>query len=183
MSNPLAPLADIARTQVGHHEDGDSNTGSQIAAYQAATVLGTPTHGNGWPWCCAFVDWCILHFIQEHRGILSCEDRRPQTASVEQFVDWAAKTGQLVIPHHKVPDPYTLQAGDIVAWHFPTGHHIGIVTGPQFLDSSKTLRFPTIEGNTSGTETGDQRNGGTVAEKVRGFASVMCFIRLAVKPA
>ena len=177
--NPLQSIADIAISQIGRHEDGSSNAGSQIAAYQAATVLGVPASGAGYPWCCAFVDWVIAEFISKNPGVLSCEDARPRTASVEEFVAWAMKTGQLVFGGWKVPSQHALQAGDIVVFHFPSGNHIGIVTGPG------TVTFPTVEGNTSSSAAGSQRNGGEVAAKggdtARNFKKVSCFIRLAVK--
>jgi hypothetical protein len=173
MINPLSALADIAATQIGHHEDGSSNTGSEIAAYQAATDLGIPKPGHGWPWCCAFVDWCIQQFIKANPGVLSCEGNRPKTASVTGFLEWATESGQLVLKGDAVP-----QRGDIVLMRFKTGWHIGIVTAPL----SGPCNCATIEGNTAGTEQGDQRNGGEVAAKKRGnWGEIRAYVRLSVK--
>ncbi len=184
MINPLADLAEIAESQIGHHEDGDSNTGSQIVAYQKATKLGAPASvRDGYPWCCAFVVWCIEQFLKTHPGVLSFPPSlRPTMASVAEFVSWAKETNQYIFYKKDVPQPVELQAGDIVAFQFPTGHHIGIVTGRTF-SGPQQLGFPTVEGNTSGPRNADgsQRDGGEVAAKMRGFLNVVAFIRLSVE--
>ena len=49
-------LAAIAESQIGTQEDEKhQNAGSAILKYQQATSLA----GQGWPWCAAFVDWCV----------------------------------------------------------------------------------------------------------------------------
>jgi hypothetical protein len=164
--NLLEPLASIAASQIGIHEEGSSNAGSDILKYQQATELA----GQGWPWCCAFVDWCIREFLNENPALASITlETRPKTASVFEFRDWAESTGQLVFSPSQV-GTYNLQAGDIVVFSFS---HIGIVAGP-----AQGSQFPTIEGNTN---VAGSRDGGEVAAKTRNFSSVDSFIRLAVR--
>ncbi len=52
-------LVEIARHEIGTEEDEKhQNSGSSIQKYQASTSLG----GQGWPWCAAFVDWCVQQY-------------------------------------------------------------------------------------------------------------------------
>ncbi len=61
------------------------------------------------------------------------------------------------------------RAGDIVTFDFP---HIALVRGPV-----RNGLLPTIEGNTSPTDSGSQANGGTVAAKQRPVSSVRVIAR------
>src|SRR5258708_2684846 len=52
-------LVKIARDEIGTEEDAKhQNKASWIQKSKAATSLG----GKGWPWCAAFVDWCVQQF-------------------------------------------------------------------------------------------------------------------------
>lgn len=172
---PLFHLADIAETQIGRHEVGSTNRGPEIAPYQAATTLGVPGPGDGYPWCAAFVDWCIKEAIAKNPGLFACEKSRPNTASVEEFVQWARESGQLVFsPANKNFSP---RRNDIVAFLFPSGgHHIGIVAGPKRYDPDDGFFIPTVEGNTNAS---GSRDGGSVQKKRRELpGAVWRFIRL-----
>ena len=49
-------LIGIAEQEVGVREQPPgSNTGPRVRAFQAVTELG----GTGWPWCAAFIEWCL----------------------------------------------------------------------------------------------------------------------------
>ena len=174
-TNPLALLSDIAHTQLGVHEIGDSNSGPQVIEYQRATS----EPGTGWPWCAAFVCWCVRELAKMRPGLLSCDVHHclPTQASVEELIDWAKQTGQWVFtPDEHVALP---QAGDIICMEFTTGRHVGIVSGPPI----SAALFPTIEGNTSGPihANSDERNGCEVAAKTRTSLSVTHFIRLTLE--
>ena len=184
-TNPLAVLADIAHTQVGVHEEGE-NTGPQVIAYQRATS----EPGTGWPWCAAFVCWCVAQLARMRPGLLSCEARKwmPTQAGVRLLMDWAEDSGQLIQPvvdrgtarrmvGPSYPRGLQPQAGDIACMQFSEGRHIGIVSGPMQGDL-----VPTIEGNTSGPYhfKTDERNGGEVAAKLRPLGCITHFIRLSV---
>jgi len=173
-TNPLAILADIAHTQLGVHETGDSNSGPQVKLYQSATS----EPGTGWPWCAAFVCWCVAKLAETRPGLLSCEVHSclPKEASVEGLIAWALSTGQLIFTPNSAT--YSPQAGDIVCMKFPTGRHCGIATGTYHGNC-----IPTIEGNTSGPyrAKADERNGGEVAAKLRNSPTVTQFIRLTIQ--
>jgi len=185
-ANPLSVLADIAHTQVGVHEVGD-NSGPEVTAYQRATT----EPGTGWPWCAAFVCWCVAQLAKLRPGLLSCDAhwQLPKDASVAEFIEWAQATGQLVRRTYDpgtarvmvgldFPQGFQPQAGDILCMKFSTGQHCGIVSGPM-----QGALVPTIEGNTSGPYRAnvDERNGGEVAEKMRPLGCVTHFIRLTVE--
>lgn len=172
--NPLTVLADIAHTQLGVHESGGENRGPQVQLYQSATS----EPGTGWPWCAAFVCWCVRELAGMRPGLLSCEVHQclPKEASVEGLIDWALRTGQLVFTPNSAT--YQPQAGDIVCMKFPTGRHCGICNS-----ASAPNLVATIEGNTSGPyhANTDERNGGEVAAKTRPVSVVTSFIRLTIQ--
>ncbi len=189
-ANPLAVLGDIAHTQIGVHETSE-NTGPQVQLYQRAT----DEPGTGWPWCAAFVCWCVRDLARLRPGLLSCEAHNclPREASVEGFYEWAVRTRQWVVPSYDPgtarPVIYPLydegfrpQAGDIVLMRFPSGRHCGIVNATPY-PSISGLSVPTIEGNTSGPyhATVDERNGGEVAAKTRPISCITHFIRLTLQ--
>ena len=176
--NPLVRLVEIARTQIGVHEIGNSNSGPRVREYQGATDCG----GTGWPWCAAFICWLIWQMIRTQPGVLSCEKRRPKAASVVGLLEWATETCQLVF--QPMNRNYEVQAGDIAIFEWKTGHHVALVTGPAVeMHPAEGRMFSTIEGNTAGpVKSGkDERNGGEVAPKRRGFAGCIAIIRLALK--
>src|ERR1700719_346043 len=59
-------IAHIAESQIGTQEDAaHTNRGSAILKYQQATNLG----GQGWPWCAAFVDWCVKETLNVYEAL------------------------------------------------------------------------------------------------------------------
>ena len=126
--------------------------------YQESTNLD----GQGWPWCAAFVDWCIEQYLKEAPNTAL---KRPQTASAYGLLDWGRSNGCRVF----TPNDKLLQAepGDIVVYTFS---HCGIVS-----KSPDGGFFRAIEGNTNAD---GGRDGYEVAERLRGSGFVMSFIRL-----
>jgi len=114
---------------------------------------------DGQPWCAQFV-WYVL--TQAGCGALI-----PKTASTVVMRDWYMKRGQW---HTSGPQP-----GDLVFFKFSGNsnpvNHVGLV---EAVEPGGTLI--TIEGNTSGSAAGDQRNGGMVARKRRA-SNVVGFAR------
>lgn len=111
------------------------------------TKYGEFTKANGLPWCGSFVNWC---FHQAGLKLPSMVSTAAGAARLKDVGRW-----------HIEP-----QVGDLAFFDFPHDgvdriSHIGIVVAVR--DKSVL----TIEGNTSGT--GDQRNGGEVMLKERGF--------------
>lgn len=148
-------LVDIASAEIGTQEDAKhTNTGSSIAKYQADTALG----GTGWPWCAAFVSWCVDKYFKKE-GI---DIPPPRTASTFHLILWGEQNGLEVFDADTQPP----EPGDIVVYTFS---HCGIVS--QVVDSS----IHVIEGNTN---TDGSRDGYEVAERSRTYAYVRKFIRI-----
>lgn len=99
------------------------------------------------PWCAMFVSW-----VADQAG---ATDIIPIFAYTPSGADWFKKRKQW----------YTKgKPGDIVFFKFSGNriHHVGIVEKVNANGS-----YTVIEGNTSGTAGGSQRNGGVVARKIR----------------
>lgn len=158
-------LIAIADHEAGTREEG-TNSGKKVREYQAATTLG----GTGWPWCAAFVCWCIWMWGKDpdvlralKMDALAFSQWRPRTASAFGFIAWAKEKDLLTFddgPEH------TLHAGDIMVFDMS---HIGLVATD--LDNM----ISTIEGNT-GSMGG--REGDGVWRKTRQRSLARRFIRL-----
>ncbi|MFZ0615429.1 MAG: CHAP domain-containing protein [Chthoniobacterales bacterium] len=161
----IAKLAKIAESQVGVRESG-TNSGGSIRKYQEATSLDP----GAWPWCAAFVDWCIAEWLKDDEVIAwlglkvrTPEAWRPKTALAYGFLGWAKdrpNTTEVLMPSAKA------QAGDIVMYTFS---HVGIVLS----DNGKTLQ--TVEGNTNGE---GSREGDGVYFKTRAKSLVRRYVRI-----
>jgi len=158
-------LISTARNEVGTVESS-RNTGKRIREYQAATNLG----GTSWPWCAAFVCWCIREWGKDAEVLKALgkspaqfEKWRPKTAAAFGFEDWARKNGLLILTDSQQNQ---LRTGDLIVFDMS---HIGIV-----VNDSGTKVF-TVEGNT-GPSGG--REGDGVWEKVRNRPEARSFIRL-----
>lgn len=129
------------------------------------TKYGAWAHINGHPWCGAFVNW-VFHHARVTIG---------KTLYTPAGAEWFKKQGRW----HETGDPI---AGDVVYFDFPHDgvdriSHVGIVVG---LSGNDVV---TIEGNTSGANTGSQRNGDRVALKVRKRSDIVGWGRPKYKPA
>lgn len=160
-SGLLGELAEIAATQIGTQEDAKhTNRGAAILKYQQATNLG----GQGWPWCAAFVDWCLQEFLARHISYAEHGLKRSQTAAAFGLIEWAKDQKlELFNGVYQAPQP-----GDIVVYKFS---HCGIVADVNPQDRY----FHAIEGNTNDA---GSRDGYTVARKRRDYGQVRQFIRL-----
>lgn len=150
-------LVAIARGEIGVKEEGGNNRGKKIQEYQSATWLD----GTGWPWCAAFVDWCIKTWKEQNPDLPAFQ--RPLTAGAFDLERWARKTGLIIKDSGDAPE-----AGDIVIYDFGGHGHCGI------LDYSLTKgQFLTVEANTNkdGSHDGDG-----VWSKMRTTQFVKCFL-------
>ena len=147
-----ADVLKIAKGEIGYVEGGgpDGHSGN-VTKYWAE--LDPPFQKLSW--CACFVSWVFKHagmplpFIDHKWGYAGCRN---------------------LVTYAKKPNPYftwvegRYQAGDIIIFDWMgdgTGDHTGIVVSD---DGRKII---TIEGNTSGTDAGSQRNGGGVYQRVR----------------
>lgn len=134
----LHKLIAIASAEVGVREEGGNNRGSRIREYQSATELAP----GAWPWCAAYVDWCLREWLEIPQVVIwlnlqrrSPEEWRPKTALAYGLKSWALQrpnTTKVYNERHKA------QLGDIVTFDFS---HVGFVvedTGSEIV---------TLEGN------------------------------------
>lgn len=160
--NLATAIVAAATKEIGTAEVNGSNCGPRVDIYKAATNL--PPH-ESWPWCAAFVCWCVQQALlatgkQETYGF-----HRPQTASAWNFENWSLAQDNTT--QTKRSPGSDIQAGDIVIFTFS---HIGIATGKPDKDGM----VPTIEGNTDG---GGSREGGIVMNKFRRLSQIKTRIR------
>jgi len=162
----LKRFVDIAQAEVGVREVGGNNCGDRIREYQSATWLAP----GAWPWCAAFVAWCLREWLQEE-GVAdalklhSLSAWRCRDASAFGWEKWA-KANKLKV----LTETEKAKAGDLVIFDFS---HIGIVAEDQHGDFIKT-----IEGNTNGKGERDSVSGDGVWNKIRQQALTKCYIRL-----
>jgi hypothetical protein len=160
MSKLAEKLIKVARSQVGVREVGDTNCGPIVDVYKAATWLDPKL---GWPWCAAFVCWCVKEAMKE--GVYTFT--RPRTASAFGFIDWSlAQDNSTQTKRWPMAD---IKAGDIVVFDFS---HIGIA-----ISDAKSGKFLSCEGNTNQA---GSREGSGVFEKLRDITRVRARIRFTV---
>jgi CHAP domain len=157
-------LADIAAKYLGTAEiPKGSNCGPVVNEFKAATTLDPK--GN-WPWCAAFVSYCVQKLIPATDG--ESIDKPPLLAAAYSFESWGKKNNALVFKPSQIP-PYKIEPGDIAIYNFS---HVGIVS------KGGTKTFEAIEGN---TDSAGGREGYEVARKTRSTSLVKCFVRIARK--
>lgn len=151
-------IAQIAAKEVGVKEVGGNNKGPRIREYQSATWLPP----GPWPWCAAFVDYCLMEWLKSSlvRDWLKLTDAqadafRPKTAGAWDLANWARQNNRRV--SILTEDAKALH-GDIIIFDFS---HVGIVEA----DNGKA--FATIEGNTNVAGARDSESGDGVWRKTR----------------
>jgi hypothetical protein len=175
MKELLERLAKIAMNEVGVLETGGNNQGPRIKEYQKATLL----YPGEWPWCAAFVCWCIREWLLKVPGTqdaVGIEDNdtamwRPMTARAFSFIEWAQKRGLYVTDEKELA-----QTGDIAVFDFS---HVGIVVADQ---KAGEKFIQTVEGNTNGKGERDSLSGDGVWKKKRDARLVRAYIRIIPKP-
>ncbi len=162
----LADLLAIAEGEIGTCDvPPGSGRGPRVEVYQAVCSLAS-TEATGWPWCAAFVCWCLKTFLSRHPGVLaqSIEADPPREASVYGLEAWARRKN---LPFSDDRDnPLVPLPGDLVFYRFS---HVELVHRV-FPD-----HFEAIGGNTNDA---GSRNGGHVAIRQRSFQVARCFARL-----
>lgn len=165
-----AQLAAIAISQVGTLEQGGNNRGAKVREYQAATWLKPAD----WPWCAAFVCWCVREWLAT--GALSdsldtparVAAWRPKTPRAFGFEEWAKERGLPVLGERAA-----VKAGDIVVFDMS---HVGIAVAAAPAESKF---IETVEGNTGVVGLRDSAAGDGVFRKKRPRGMVRSIVRLA----
>lgn len=156
-------IVEIAKREVGIEEVNGTNRGPRVDEYKAATNL--PPH-ESWPWCAAFVDWCVKQAMALAGGNYTFQ--RPTTAGAWDMENWSLAQDESTWT--RKPTHGDIQAGDIVIYTFS---HVGIATGSPDGDGY----IHTIEGN---TDAAGSREGGGVFAKRRHVSKVRSRIRFRV---
>ena len=143
----LEAIIEIAKAEVGTIEGPKDNE----------TKYGKWTGMNFQPWCQSFVSWCAFTSGLDAK-------KYPKSASTVAASDWFKKNNRWADARNDDPTP-----GDWIYFDFPEDgvnriSHVGIC-----IKNNGNGTIQVIEGNTSGTSKGDQRNGGMCVEKTRAY--------------
>ena len=141
----LEAIIEIAKAEIGTIEGPKDNE----------TKYGKWTGANFLPWCQSFVSWCAFT-----SGVKDF----PKTAATVAASDWFKKKERWADARNDDPTP-----GDWIYFDFPDDgvnriSHVGLC-----IKNNGDGTIQVIEGNTSGTAKGDQRNGGMCVEKTRAY--------------
>ena len=140
-------IIEVAKKEVGTIEGPKDNE----------TKYGKWSGANFAPWCQSFVSWCAFTSGLDPK-------KYPKTASTVAAADWFKKNNRWADARNDDPTP-----GDWIYFDFPDDgvnriSHVGLC-----IKNNGDGTIQVIEGNTSGTAKGDQRNGGMCVEKTRAY--------------
>jgi hypothetical protein len=140
-------IIEIAKKELGTIEGPKDNE----------TKYGAWMKVNFQPWCQSFVSWCAFTSGLDVK-------QYPKSASTVAASDWFKKNNRWSDARNDDPTP-----GDWIYFDFPDDgvnriSHVGIC-----IKNNGDGTIQVIEGNTSGTGKGDQRNGGMCVEKTRAY--------------
>jgi peptidoglycan hydrolase-like protein with peptidoglycan-binding domain len=143
----VARIIEVAKAEVGTIEGPKDNE----------TKYGKWTGANFLPWCQSFVSWSAFTAGLDPK-------KYPKSASTIAASDWFKKNKRWADARNDDPS-----AGDWIFFDFPDDgvnriSHVGIC-----IKNNGNGTIQVIEGNTSGTAKGDQRNGGMCVEKTRAY--------------
>jgi hypothetical protein len=143
----LEAIIEIAKKEIGTIEGPKDNE----------TKYGKWTGANFQPWCQSFVSWSAFTSGLDPK-------KYPKTASTVAAADWFKKNSRWADARNDDPTP-----GDWIFFDFPDDgvnriSHVGLC-----IKNNGDGTIQVIEGNTSGTAKGDQRNGGMCVEKTRAY--------------
>ena len=140
-------IIEVAKKEIGTIEGPKDNE----------TKYGKWSGVNFQPWCQSFVSWTAFTSGLDAK-------KYPKTASTVAAADWFKKNGRWADARNDDPTP-----GDWIYFDFPDDgvnriSHVGLC-----IKNNGDGTIQVIEGNTSGTAKGDQRNGGMCVEKTRAY--------------
>ena len=142
-----ARIIEVAKAEIGTIEGPKDNE----------TKYGKWTGANFLPWCQSFVSWCAFTSGLDPK-------KYPKSAATVAASDWFKKNDRWADARNDDPTP-----GDWIYFDFPDDgvnriSHVGLC-----IKNNGNGTIQVIEGNTSGTAKGDQRNGGMCVEKTRAY--------------
>lgn len=132
-------LVKIAKTQIGKHESGGANKGSDLRAYFDADNYKPNSTDDGYPWCASFVCWVVKEALQAAGVVETPTFKRPRTPSAFGLAEWSRAQDNTT--RTKDWPGSDIKAGDIVIFK---SSHCGIA-----VTDAENGRFESIEGNTN----------------------------------
>ena len=150
-----ARLIEVATAEIGTVEGPKDNE----------TKYGKFTKADFQPWCGSFVNWCA-----NEAGV-----KVPNTVFTPGGAAAFKKAGAWIDCEVADPEP-----GDIAYFDFPSDgvdriSHVAIV-----IADNEDGTVWCVEGNTSPTDKGSQRNGGQVSKKLRAFKKNKAGIQISI---
>ena len=142
-----ARIIEVAKAEVGTIEGPKDNE----------TKYGKWTGVNFQPWCQSFVSWCAFTAGLDVK-------KYPKSASTVAAADFFKKNDRWADARNDDPTP-----GDWIYFDFPDDGVNRISHVVICIKNNGNGTIQVIEGNTSGTAKGDQRNGGMCVEKTRAY--------------
>ena len=164
MKLPDAIVA-IATREIGVEEIDASNCGPRVNEYKAATNLPP---AEPWPWCAAFVCWCVQKAMAVTGTKETFAFKKPTTAGAWALEAWSLRQDRTTAT--KKRPGRDILPGDIIVFTFS---HCGIAISVP----DETGHFETVEGN---TDTAGSREGGGVFRKWRRTTQVRSRLRFTV---
>jgi hypothetical protein len=161
-------LARAAESKIGIHESGGPNKGAALAEFFAADDYKPNAADNGYPWCAAFVCWCIKFALAATGTRETPTFWRPKTPAAFGFEGWCRSVDRSAMLKKAVTGD--IKRGDIVIFTFS---HVGIAVG----DVDEHGNFETVEGNTNQA---GSREGEGVYRKTRHQSAVRSRIRFMI---
>lgn len=161
-------LVSLAKEELGTEEVDGSNCGPRVNQYKAATWLDPL---RSWPWCAAFVCWCVREALAASGTKETSTFKRPRTAGALDLERWSL--AQDASTWTKRSPGRDIMPGDIITYRFAEGGHCGVaISAPD-----KSGYFNVIEGNTNHA---GSREGGGVFKKRRSVNLVHARIRFRI---
>ena len=150
-----ARLIEVAKAEIGTIEGPKDNE----------TKYGAFAKANFQPWCGSFVNWCA-----NEAGV-----KVPNTVFTPGGAAAFKKAGSWIDCEVADPEP-----GDIAYFDFPSDgvdriSHVAIVVA-----DNEDGTVWCVEGNTSPTDKGSQRNGGQVSKKLRAYKKNKSGIQISI---
>jgi hypothetical protein len=133
-SQGLAAVLDIARGEIGNHEEPPgSNWGPHVKAYLASAGVDFPA-----PWCAGFVYWCF------EQAAKAAGKKNPVYRTGGVMMHWNKTTAKKILAKDATANPGLIKPGHIFIMSFGGGlGHTGLV------ESVNGGFITVIEGNTN----------------------------------
>lgn len=164
MTTIAEAVAQAAESKIGVRESGGNNKGAALQPFFDADSYdpnGTKPGDDGYPWCAAFVCWCVMVAVAGR----SITFKRPTTPSAWGMEAWSLAQDRSTWTLK--PPGRDIARGDIVVFTFS---HVGIAVGG--VDANGYVK--TVEGN---TDEAGSREGGGVFAKSRHVSQIRSRIR------